>query len=85
MLRHADAVAIGDLGDRDAFLDRGLQIDVIRADARSDRELELLRLCDPLRRQVAGQNGCEMTISASGNSRSKTEFSPSLSEVTMRV
>jgi len=30
------------------------------------------------------QNGCEMTISASGSSRSKTESAPSLSDVTIR-
>ena len=32
--------------------------------------------------RYAGQNGCEITISASGSSRSKAESAPSLSEVT---
>lgn len=35
--------------------------------------------------RYAGQNGCEITTSASGSSRSKTESGPSLSEVTTRV
>ena len=35
--------------------------------------------------RYAGQNGCEMTTSASGNSRSKNELLPSLSEVTTSV
>ncbi len=33
--------------------------------------------------RYAGQNGCEITISASGSSRSKVESGPSLSEVTI--
>jgi len=53
VLRHADAVAVGDRGDRDAFPDRGLKIDVIRPDPRGDRQLELLRLRDPFCRQVS--------------------------------
>ena len=35
--------------------------------------------------KYAGQNGWEMTISASGSSRSKTELGPSLSDVTTRL
>jgi hypothetical protein len=33
MLGNADAVAVSDLSDRDAVLDRGLKVNVIRADA----------------------------------------------------
>ena len=33
--------------------------------------------------RYAGQNGCEMTISASGSSRSNSESGPSLSDVTV--
>ena len=35
--------------------------------------------------RYAGQNGCEMTISASGSSRSKAESGPSLSDVTIEL
>ena len=45
---------VGDLGDRDAALDRGLQIDVVGADARGDRQLQLGRLGDPLGGQIGG-------------------------------
>ena len=53
MLGHADAIAIGDLGDRDAVLNGCLKIDVIRANACSDRKLQFLRLRDPFRCQVS--------------------------------
>ncbi len=52
MLGHADAVGIGDLGDRDPTLDRRFQINVVRAYPRRDRELQPGRLCDPRSRQV---------------------------------
>ena len=35
--------------------------------------------------RYAGQNGCEMTMSASASSRSNTLFAPSLSDVTTSV
>ena len=54
VLGHADAVAVGHLGDGDAAVDRGLEIDVVGADAGGDRELELRRLGDPLGGQVGG-------------------------------
>jgi len=52
VLGHADAVRVGHLGDRQAVLDRGLQVDVIGADAGGQRELQLRRLRDPLGREV---------------------------------
>ena len=52
MLGHADAVGIGDLGDGDPTLDRGFQINVVRADPRRDSQLQPRRLRDPLGRQV---------------------------------
>ena len=54
MLRHADAVGVGDLGDGDTVLDSRLQIDVVGSDPRRDRQLQLRRLGDPLGRQVGG-------------------------------
>ena len=51
---HADAVAIGHLGNSDAPVHRRLQVDVIRADAGRDRELQLGRLANPLGSQVGG-------------------------------
>ena len=54
MLGDADAVAEGDLGNRDAVLDRGIQIDVIRTDSGGERQLELGRPLDPVRCQVGG-------------------------------
>ena len=84
-LGHADAVAIGDLGDGDAVLDRRLQVDVIRADAGGDRQLSFFALAIRSAVRYAGQKGCEMTTSASVSARSKAEFGPSLSEVTMKV
>ena len=52
MLRHADAVGIGDLGDGDPVLDRRLQVDVVGADSRRDGQLQPRRVRDPLGRQV---------------------------------
>jgi hypothetical protein len=52
VLGHADAVAVGDLGDGDPVRNRCLQIDMIGADARGDRELQFRRLSDPLRAQI---------------------------------
>ena len=54
MLGDADAVRVRDLGNRDPALDRRLQINVIRADPRRDRQLQLRRLGDPLGGQVGG-------------------------------
>ena len=48
MLRHADRVAVGDLGDGDAFVHRGLKIGMVRADAGGDDELQILRLVEAL-------------------------------------
>jgi len=52
VLGHADAVAVRHLGDGDRALDRRLEIDVIRADPRRHRQLEVRRLGDPLRGQI---------------------------------
>ena len=41
MLGDADAVGVRDLGDGDAVLDGGLQVDVVGADAGGDRQLEV--------------------------------------------
>ena len=41
-------VAVGDLGDGDALVHRGLQVGVVGADAGGDDELELLRLVEAL-------------------------------------
>ena len=57
MLGDADAVGVGDLGDRDPALDRGLQVDVVGADPGGDRELQVRRLGDPLGGQVGGPEG----------------------------
>ena len=45
---------VGDLGDGDAALDRGLQVDVVGADAGRDRELQVRGLRDSLGGQVRG-------------------------------
>lgn len=76
MLGNADAV--GDLRDGDAVPDGGMEIDMVGADAGHDRKLQLLALAILSAVRYAGQKGCEMTISALGNSRSKAEFSPCL-------
>ena len=47
VLGDADRVAVGDLRNRDALLDGGLQVGVVGADAGGDGELQLLRLGDP--------------------------------------
>ena len=52
VLGDADAVTEGDLGDRDPARDRGVEIDVVRADAGGQRQLEILRFGDPLGGQV---------------------------------
>ena len=52
MLGDADRVAVGDLGDGDAAIDRRLQVDMVGADAGGDRELEILRLGDPFGGQI---------------------------------
>ena len=57
MLGYADAIAISNFSDRDAVLDGGLKIDVIRSDTRCDRELQLLCLGDPFRRQISRPKG----------------------------
>ncbi len=54
VLGHADAVAVGHLGDGDAPIHRRLQVDVIRADTGSDRELQIVGLADSLLGQVGG-------------------------------
>ena len=57
VLGDADAVAVRDLGDGDPAIDRRLEIDVIRADPRRDRELQVGRDGEALRRQVRGPEG----------------------------
>jgi hypothetical protein len=57
MLGHADAVAVGDLGDRDVVGDRRVEVDVVGADAGSDRELQVRRLGDPLSGQIGRPEG----------------------------
>ena len=52
VLGDADAVRVGDLGDGQAVLDRGLQVDVVGADAGGQRELQVRRARDPLGGQV---------------------------------
>ena len=52
MFGDADGVAVGHFGDGDPAVDCGLQIDVVRADAGRDRELQLRRLRDAVRGQV---------------------------------
>ena len=57
VLGDADAVAVGDLRDGDSAVDRRLEIDMIRADPRRDRELQVGRHGEALRRQVRGPEG----------------------------
>src|SRR3546814_4212730 len=57
MLGNADRVAEGDLGHRDAGLDRRVEIDMVGTDTSSERELELGRLGDALGRQIGGPEG----------------------------
>jgi len=57
VLGDADAVGVGDLGDREPAVDRRLQVDVVGADAGSQRELQLRCLGDSLGRQVGGPEG----------------------------
>ena len=52
VLRDADAVRVGHLGNRHPAFDRGLQVDVIRADPRRHGELQLRSLGDALGHQV---------------------------------
>ena len=53
----ADRIAVGDLGDRDPAVDRGLKVDVVGADAGGDGELQLLGLGDPIGRQIGRPEG----------------------------
>ena len=57
MLGDADRIAVGDLGHRYAVVDRGLQVDMIGADAGRERQFELLGLGDPLLRQIGRPEG----------------------------
>jgi hypothetical protein len=52
MLGDADRVAIGHFGDGDAPLDRRLEVDMVGADAGGDRQLQSIRLGDPLAGQI---------------------------------
>ena len=54
VLGDADAVRVGDLGDGESALDRRLQVDVVGADARGQRQLQVRCLGDPLGGQVGG-------------------------------
>ena len=57
VLRDADAVREGHLRHGDAVLDGRVDVDVVGADPRRHRQLELGRLCDPFRGQVGGPEG----------------------------
>src|SRR3546814_11827731 len=57
MLGNADRVAEGDLGHRDAGLDRRVEIDMVGTDTSSERELVLGRLGDAHGRQIGGPEG----------------------------
>src|SRR5512132_2841538 len=57
MLGDTDAVAVRHLGDGDAVIDRSLEVDVVGADPRRDREPQLRRLRDALGSQVRGPKG----------------------------
>lgn len=85
MLGGADAVAVGNFGNRNTPLHRRLQIDMIGADGGGDRQLELFCLGNAFSREIGRPEGCEITISASASSRSNTELGPPLSEVTINV
>lgn len=52
MLGHADRIAVGHLGDGDAAVHRGLQIDMVGPDAGGDRKLKLVCLGDPFLGQI---------------------------------
>ena len=52
VLGDADAVAEGHLGDRDPAGDRGVEINVVRTDPRSEGQLEILGFGDPLGGQI---------------------------------
>ena len=54
VLGDADRVRVRHLGDRDLVVDRGLEVDVIRADPGRHGQLQVRRLGDPLRGQVRG-------------------------------
>ena len=57
VLGDADRVAVGDLGDGDALVHRGLQVGMVGADAGGDDELELLRLVEALLGHIGGPEG----------------------------
>ena len=46
-----------DFSDSDAGLGGGFKVHVVAADARGERQLQLLRLGDALGREVAGEEG----------------------------
>ena len=48
VLRHGDDVGARDLENLDALLDGSVQVNVVRADASGDAELEVLRLLDDI-------------------------------------
>jgi hypothetical protein len=85
VLGHADAVAVGDLGARDALPDCGLKINVIRADASGNRQLELMRLRDPFRLQVSRSERLRDDDFGVGQLAFKDRVLSSLSEVTIKV
>jgi hypothetical protein len=57
VLRDGDDVGAGDLEDLDPALDGRVEVDVVRADAGGDAELEVLRRVDELAREVARVEG----------------------------
>ena len=102
MLGNGDDIGACDFGNCDTAvgLVGSIQINMIRANASSDGDLQVLRLLETLGSQItrveAGQSvwfptlvpgtyGVVMITSASTSSLSNLEFSPSLSEVVTRV
>ena len=57
MLCDADAVGIRHFGDSDPGLSGGTQIDMVRADAGCDRQLQVLCFGDPFGREIGGPEG----------------------------
>ena len=76
------AVAVGDFGDGDVVLDRGLQVGVVRANAGRHNHLELFRLREALGGHVGRPERLRDDDFRVGSSLSSTLSAPSLLEVT---
>ena len=85
MLGDTDAVAVRHLGDGDAVIDGSLEIDVVGADPRRDRKLQLGRLRDPFARQVRGPKRLRDDDVRVVELAFDMESAPSLSDVTISV